>query len=495
MAQITVANGAPSRSPIDIIIDRIWRFFTSVRMAVLEITLLALLVLIGTLRGSEVPQWIADAAPVTQPLVDQWYGWDVFHSSVFAVLLTIIAVAIAVCTINRFPVIWGTISSPRIRTSKGYVERAEVSATFVQTGSVAELQQGMKSIFGERRYRFFTEKVGDDIHFYADKNRWAKLGTFPFHLALILLMVGGIVASVYGFRDRDFAVAEGETRRVGHGTDLSVELVRFTDSYIPTGVASEYKSDIIIYDGDEKVDSGTITVNHPISHGVATFYQSSFGISVDMRVEGKTGRTVYDESLEMGFYNSRDNPDAPAGLIRLPGEGLQVAVVSPDTDRSNRPDLDTLNLASGQVWVQVSPLDSNSDIEPATAILDQGTPLAVGDLTLLFERESRFTVLQVAYNPGIPIFLIASVLLVGGLAATFYFPLRRVRGIIQQSADGNTVTLTPLAKRDWGGKRDFYNLVERAGEHFTTTPTVKRPDQDETGHDDAIDDSREAENQ
>ena len=84
--------------------------------------------------------------------------------------------------------------------------------------------------------------------------------------------------------------------------------------------------------------------------------------------------------------------------------------------------------------------------------------------------------LQVAYNPGIPIFFIASVLLVGGLAVTFYFPMRRIRGIIQQSAEGGTLIMTPLAKRDWGGKREFFDLTDRAGERLGVSPTVKRPD-------------------
>ncbi len=492
MAQLTATTGSPSRSPVEVVIDRIWRFFCSVRMAVFEIALLALLTLIGTLRGSDVPQWIADAWPFTQPLVDRWYAWDVFRSPLFASLLAIIAIAIAVCTINRAPGIWQTISTPRIRTSPGYIDRAEVNARFTASMSAADLEAGLRSELKSRRYRFMTEQVGDQIHFYADKNRWAKLGTYPFHLALILILVGGIVGSMFGFRDVEFAVAEGETRAVGHGTDLSVELVRFTDSYIQTGDAQEYRSDVIIYDGGTKVSEGPITVNHPISAGVATFYQASFGISVDMVIKDATGAELYNQPLEVGFFNLRENPDAPAGLIRLPAQGVQVAVVAPDTNRANRPDLDTLQLANGQVWVQVSPLDANAGGDTMeTAVLDQGQPQDVAGLNLLFERESRFTVLQVAYNPGIPIFIIASVMLVGGLAVTFYFPLRRIRGIIQDSADGGTLMMTPLAKRDWGGKREFFALTRDAGERLGAAPDVKRPDDEGNwDHHEADDDTR-----
>ena len=47
---------AKTRAVPEMVVDRIWRFFCSVRAAVIEIVILAVLVLIGTLRGSSVPQ-------------------------------------------------------------------------------------------------------------------------------------------------------------------------------------------------------------------------------------------------------------------------------------------------------------------------------------------------------------------------------------------------------------------------------------------------------
>src|SRR5215208_7437118 len=88
---------AKSRALSEMVVDRIWRFFCSVRAAIAEITILAFLVLAGTLRGSSVPQAIADIFPVTAQIIDRWYAWDVFRSLPFAGTLTILAVAIAVC--------------------------------------------------------------------------------------------------------------------------------------------------------------------------------------------------------------------------------------------------------------------------------------------------------------------------------------------------------------------------------------------------------------
>ena len=56
-------------SALEFAVDRTWRFFCSVRAAIYEIVVLAVLVLIGTLRGSSVPRRLADAIPATEPPV------------------------------------------------------------------------------------------------------------------------------------------------------------------------------------------------------------------------------------------------------------------------------------------------------------------------------------------------------------------------------------------------------------------------------------------
>ena len=473
MADLT-AQINQGRSPFEVAIDRIWRFFCSVRAAIAEISVLALLVLIGTLRGSSVPQWVADGIPVVQPVVDRWYDWDVFRSWIFAATLALIAVAIAVCTINRVPGIWQTISEPRVRTSAGYLNRADTSATFVSSQAVVDVAGSFEAGLRGRRYRVISERYGNDVHVYADKNRFGKLGTFPFHLALILLMVGGIVAAQYGFREQEFIVPVGETRAVGHGTDLSVELVSFRDTYTPGAVAESYKADIVIYDGGEAVKSATISPNHPTSYGSATFYQSSLGYGATMRVTGPGGTLLYEGTVDLGVFTFRGNPDAPAGFVTIPGANAVMTVVGPDTAPNDGPELDTLNLLNGQMFVAITDQATNAQ---ETLVLDQGQPGQIGDLTITFERERQWSLLQVAYNPGIPIFIIASVFLVGGLLATFYFPLRRIRAIVSPNEDGGArVVAVPLAKRDWSGKRDFFSTVKALEERLNVQAILKKPE-------------------
>lgn len=456
------------RSTLERYVDKVWRFFTSVRNAIYEIAFMALLVLIGTLRASSVPQMLKDAVPFTSPLVDRWYAWDVFRSPVFAATLAILAIAIIICTLNRLPKIWAAFAHPKIRTSMGFISKADTAATYTLTADDSDSLAKLKDVLAKKRYRVLTEQHGDETHIYADKNRFSGFGTFPFHIGLILLLVGGIVASTYGFRENVFVIAEGERENVGHGTGLQVELIRVVDTWNETGNPIDYTSQIQVYENGNPVKSGDVQVNHPMSFGPATFYQSSFGTTGEFTVRDTSGNIVFSGPTELGLFTARDNPDAPAGFIDIPAENVRMSVISPDANPANAPMLDSLQLSAGQMWIGL-PGESEG------TVVTQGQPAKVGDYTVTFEREGRYTILQVGYNPAIPIFLIAAGFLVGGLIITFYFPIRRIRGILKKSVDTSELHLAPLAKRDYAGKRDFYTVLGKLNTDLGSVPIVRAP--------------------
>lgn len=454
---------ANRRGPLEIIVDRVWRFFCSVRAAIWEVSILAVLVLIGTLRGSSVPRWIADAIPATEGIVDRWYAWDTFKSLPFALNLAVLTIAITICTINRAPGIWQSIAQPTVTTTHGFIRSAELSMTTSSNKSPDEFAADLQSTLTSRKYRVLTQPHNGEIHLFADRYRFGKLGTFPFHLALILILIGGIVGNRYGFRDNQFVIAETATRAVGHGTGLSVKLLDFQDSYNELGQASEYRSDLVLYDGDKEVKRQSITVNNPMTYRSTVFYQSSFGPAVELHITDSAGNTLFDGPLALGVdFTARENPDAPAGIIDIVPLNKRVFVITPDTNPFNAPELDRLKLKSGQIFVQVRELtgEVNPNVMPPSAVVAQGEPLAVGDLNVTFVRESQWSLMQVANNPGIPIFWLAAFLMIGGLGIVFYFPHRRIRAIVSsRPGGGSTAAMAPMAKRDWSGRRVFEQLA------------------------------------
>ncbi|CAN5485295.1 cytochrome c biogenesis protein ResB [soil metagenome] len=467
MIESTATNVHEDRSIIDIVVDRIWRFFCSTRAAIVEIAIVALFVLIGTLRQSEVPHWIGRNIPGTVWLVKRWLDWDVFHSFVFMMSLAILCVAIFIGgMINRISGIWNTIRNPTVRTTHGYLNGADPSAFVRSTSNTEELATTITGALKKKRYRIRQEQVGDEVHVYADRNAYGILGTFPFHIALILILVGGIVGAHWGFREQNFIIPEGSVRAVGHGTDLSVGLTQFTDTYTEEGQPHNYQSDLVIYKDGEEVKSGSITVNHPISYDNATFYQASFGQAVQLKVTDANGNVLFDDSVALGEYQVKMNPDAPAAIIDLLPLNMELVVIAPDENPANRPDLDNLNLRSGEMWIQIRPKTAVDNSMPEFSTVTQGQPQVIAGLNVEFVRERRFTLLQVGYNPGIDIFFVGSIMLVGGLLVVFYFPHRRMRAIISSTPLGSIAHLAPMAKRDWSGQRDFESLMERLKTEF-----------------------------
>lgn len=492
MAQATVQPAVSGRSVPEMAVDRVWRFFCSVRAAVYEIAALGVLVLIGTLRGSSVPEWIAGGLPFTRGVVDRWYAWDVFHSLPFILLLTLISVAIAICTINRFPGMWRSIAHPTVRTSYGFLRNADVNAEFVGFNSQGDTIKHVIDVFKAQRYRVLTEHRDGAVHVYADRFRFAKLGTYPFHLALILILVGGIVGARYGFRENEFIIPEGETREVGHGTGVSIGLVEFRDTYRENGTPLEYRSELVLYENGETAKVGEITVNHPMTYRNMTIYQTSFGQAASLLITDDQNRTVFEGSVPLGIYQSRLNPDAPAGVLELPPFNASIHVIGPDNNPANAPELDTLGLRSGEMFIQMRPADLPQGVMPPSQIVGQGETANFNGLNITFVRERQFTLLQVANNPGMPIFWTAAFLLVGGLGVVFYFPHRRIRGIVEQRPDGQFIArFAPLAKRDWSGQREFFRSVEALEQTLGSSPTIKQNPVDVVDED-PFDDERPA---
>lgn len=462
----------PNRSPGVIVIDRIWRFLCSVRAALYEIAFLTLLVLIGTLKGSTIPAQIPRFVPALEPVVKRWYAFDVFHSKIFSATLALLGVAIVVCTINRVPGIWTAITHPTVRTTMGYFDRADMAAELWNPAAPEQAGQELTALLRKQRYRVLTERQGMTVHLYADKHRFGRLGTFPFHLALILIVLGGIVGSEYGFRDQAFAIPEGSIRDVGHGTGLRVELERFVDNYSEIGAPTSYQSDLVLYEGAQEVKRQSVSVNHPLNYQNATFYQSAFGPAADIQIVDPSNGVVFQDGVAF-TYVSRINQTAPAALIELPVQQLRFELIFPNTALNAVPEIGDTRLRPGQMYVQARDWTTNERIGSGT-VVSQGETATLAGLEFRFVRERRFTMLQVAYNPGIPILFAAAILVVAGLIITFGLPHRRVRGIVLGAPNGSRILLAPMARRDWSGKKSFLRtLAKIEGEFSAVSPYGK----------------------
>lgn len=448
------------------LLGRVWRTFTSVRLALVLILMLAAAVLAGTLIDQAPASVVADSSAYSAWLerAETKYGafwtsvfdffqlFNVFFSFWFRLLVALLVANIIVCTINRWKGIWTTTFKTRIRMGDAFFVHSRYHAAEVAQMPAGTAAERVRHAFAGARYRIQSENSEGTVAVFADKNRFSRFGTFLSHLSIVAILGGAVVGSLWGFRDDDFIVSEGTSRDVGRGTSLSVYLDHFTDEYDPAGPPKDFRSDIVIYENGTEVKRGVVRVNSPMSYNGIRFFQSFFGQTAVMEVKNEAGDVLYSDSVPLA-WQTRDG-NRPVGNFLLPENNLSVYVIGP---RSGETDP---MVPAGEMRLEV--YTQNGTMAAPSQNLVQGQPEELAGLTFTFVRESRFTGLQVAKDPGTNLIWISAALMVVGLAMLFYFPPKRIWALCKQRPDGTAdVRIATTAERDLGQAKEFENLHER----------------------------------
>jgi len=432
----------------------VWRFFTSVRINLINILILAGLSLIGTLLIQVSPEVAADPGSYawwlenvvrpklgifTTPLARLGL-LDVFHSPWFLGAGSLLMLSIIVCSINRWKELRSSMVGGQVRAAEGFYEGGTNRAQFTQLDMTPkEAGETAHRVLLKKGYRVRTEEAAQGFYIAADKNRHFRLGTYLHHLSVVLLILGYVMGSYLGFRYQSFMVPEGSVREVGYGTNLSLKVNSFVDEYWPEGPPKDYRSEVTLYKNGTEVQQGLVRVNHALQYGGVRFYQAFFGPAVVMQVRDQTGKTVYDDGVALGWLSGQKPYQRPTGEIKLPDNSVTAYVAAPAQGYS-----DPL-LNAGQIMVEV--YRGGSGIS-TSSVLEMGVPKTVGGLEFTFVRERQFSGFQVARDPGGPIIWIASTLFVLGLILVFYFPHRQAWARASSGPDGKTrlVVRTTSAK-------------------------------------------------
>ncbi len=477
----------PSRTLWELqLLRRTWRFFTSVRLALILILTITAAILAGTLLMQVPPSVMANPASYDLWLEQArakygiWTGplealqfFNVFHTLWFRVLIGLLTVNIIVCSANRWKGIWSMAFPARIRMGDAFFEHARLSARLDADMPPSVAVERAKRAFRRARYRVKTETSDDAVAFVVDKNRFSRFGTFFSHLSLVMILAGAIIGSVWGVSDSGFVVSEGAIRDLGMGTNISVGLEHFADEYYLEGPPKDFRSEVVIYDNGVEVKRGTVRVNTPIGYGGFRFHQAFFGNTAVMDVRDENGTVLFEDGVPLAWQTQEGRP---VGSFRLPERNLVVYVVGP---------LSGLNdpaIPAGEMRAELYRQDTGTLLTMGN--LTQGTPKELEDLTLTFQRERRFTGLKVVKDPGLNIIWAACGFMILGLVMLFYLPHRRLWAICKSRPDGTSeFQMATSSQADLSAAQEFKQLTNRVRLAFG----IAAVDSDDTeGEDDDV---------
>lgn len=301
----------------------IWQFFTSVKLTVIVLLLLAVTSIIGTLipqNGSEA-FYIQKYGEVFYGLFNALDIFDMYSAWWFILLMLMLAVNIVVCSIDKLNSTWKIIFPKKVTFNLDRFRRLKnrmVVSPSSKTNDLDRLATASHALIGKLFGRVTMEKSDKGVVIFAERGRWTRIGVYVVHVSILFMLVGAVIGSVWGYK-AFVAIPEGETIDTVtlRGSDKVVDLGftlrcdRFDVSFYDTGQPKEFKSHVVINDGEHEFGK-EIIVNDPLRYKGLSFYQSSYGTdsakNVIFKMTSRESGMVY--SLPLTFGQSVDMPES-----------------------------------------------------------------------------------------------------------------------------------------------------------------------------------------
>ena len=421
----------------------VWKFFSSVKLAIVLIILLTVASVIGMLipQGRTPAEYAARYGTLAGPFTAlQFTG--LYKSGWYLTLLFFFAVNSIVCTLSRLPAKWRRAFGAKVEAETAALTAMKVKSRLGKNGSAADVNSKLAALLAARHFRVKSQAGEKRISLLARKRRLGHFGSDIVHLGLLVTIAGGIVSGLAGFRTQ-LDLAEGQIAQVPRAP-FEVRLDRFETDYYPQGMVKAWKSTVTVLEGGAGVLTRTIQVNKPLSYKGFNFYQTSYGsdwdnpkleVVIRKKNDPTFARTV---PLSVGEKATVDDKDVSQISVRrfvpdfVIGEG---GLVESRSQEPNNPAAQVEGWKGGEKIFSGWIFANFPDFEQ----MHQGKPT---DLSFVLKsyHGSEYSVLEAARDPGVGLIWIGCLLVTAGFFLAFYWPPREIKAVLEEGRDRTEVT-------------------------------------------------------
>ncbi len=454
----------------------ILRFFSSVRLTIVLLIIIAIVCILGTLIPQQdgAVEFARGLSPELFRLFSAFGLFDMYHAPWFRFLIGCLTLNILVCSIDRFPGTWKLFrAKPRPERSKPF-DGLPPQQTFKVRGDVKGASDPV-SQFLKRRFRGIIEKKADDKHFfYSEKGRYSRFGVYLVHLSVVMILIGALVGFFSGFEGY-VNIMEGEQvdsiklkkRIIPFKLGFEVRCDGFTVDFYENNAPKEYKSQLSFLVNGELVEKRSLLVNHPAQFRGVTFYQASYGTVPGKKISLKI-------SQDKGEQNSIAL-DVEAGTpTQLPGNEGEFSIIDTKADFMNSGaavliSIRPINGEKKQFWVFQDFEKIRKRLPGPMLQSPKFDPASFKPYTFFLDgvESSYYTGLQVNKDPGAPIVWIGFFLIIAGFFVTFFMSHRRIWVRISSEAGGARISVAGISnKNPVGLKRELEHLTEELLSRF-----------------------------
>ncbi|MDA8141223.1 MAG: cytochrome c biogenesis protein ResB [Desulfobacteraceae bacterium] len=460
-------------------VDSLWRFLVSLKLTVVVLLCLAALSIIGTVIPQNGPSqaYIQEYGPFSYQVFALLDIVDMYHSWWFVGLLLVLVVNIIACSIDRLQTTWKVIfdRAPRFELSQ-YRNRNNRIDVKVQPPA-----SQLKALFERwlcRRFRY-CKVVSTDKGFAvtAERGRWTRLGVYAVHLSIVVLLLGGLVGSKFGF-DGFVKIPEGESADTitlnssGRLFKLpfTIRCEDFTVQFYEGGQRpKEFRSSLIITENGREMLRKQIVVNDPLYYKGIGVYQSSYerlestAKDVPEKLSADAPIELTFQSVESGIIYTRT---ATIGQpVQIP-EGLGVLTLERFEPEAK---FQSMSLGPALLGKLVSP---EGEVQTITlplrfakfdAMRRGKVIIAAAAQNAAPAKERYATGLQVVYDPGVWVVYAGFILMILGCVVVFFMSHQQV--VVEVTGEEKATRIMVAGKSN-KNRVGFQFTLQRMAKHL-----------------------------
>jgi cytochrome c biogenesis protein len=505
---VPTRTSAPALGPVEFA-RWLWRTLTSMRTALVLLFLLAL----AAVPGSLIPQQKVDPTAVSafrrsHQSLAPWYDrigmFHVYTSTWFSAIYLLLMVSLIGCFLPRLRV-YARAARARPPRAPANLRRLSASDSFRTDESPQAVAERASVLLGSQRRRVDVYNERDPakagaVVVTAEKGYLREAGNLLFHFAVLVVLVGVAVTSLWGFKGSVVVVQGGTFSNTLIQYDdftsggrfkpeslapFAFTIKAFNVSYETSGpgrgTPTQFAAGLTVTDRPgERAHPYDLRVNHPLTVDGTSVYLVGHGYAPVVTVRDRAGRVVYSGPvvflpLDGSFtsYGIIKAPDAKPTQLGFEGYFFPTAVLAANNQPASsfpaalnprlsliayHGDLGLDNGIAQSVYVldksKLTPYRSPNG-QPRALLMKPGdtVKLKTGDLTdgsITFDGVKQWAKLQVSRSPGKVLPLTGVMLAIAGLLGSLFIRPRRT-WVRATRADGRTLVEVAALDRVSGG--------------------------------------------
>lgn len=296
----------PERLTLADVLKEVLDYLSSLRFTVIVLTAVVIVAGVGTIVGQNLPGavYIERYGEEVYRILRLFSVTDIYHSIYFNALLALLIVNLVFCTMKFAPARIRGVLSKEVK-KRAYPHEKKLSSTTSIDKCEAVVRRALMRPALMLFHRRVIREEGGRRELISEPHPVFSLGALIVHVSIVIIIVGGLISSVFGLSG-DMVIIEGGSSnevfvRSGlvYEFDFNVLLEKFTLTTYRDGTPKEFRSDLkFVKEGVET--PAVLTVNHPVKFEGIRFYLTNYGSLINravVSVYGESGEKIYSGTI------------------------------------------------------------------------------------------------------------------------------------------------------------------------------------------------------